>query len=307
VQAVCSADQQDSGGDSFEQSASASSDRAAPIVIPFTIQNGAVVVHGKVGKARERFIVDTGAAMTIVQHFVAQAAGLSSDGSEAKTFTGINSKMKMRQAIVPEMRLGDFIRKDVPVHISTPYVLTGGPGCLLGMDFMRHYAVTFDFEHNQLQLSEQLGAVPENSVMVPIKGAPSPSVSGVINGAATETFVVDTGCHWPLFLTAESAERSALTSDNGSPVPEADAKKKTFVVDAHHTVRQAPRLVIKTLDVGTIRLVDVDAAIVNSVSGSKGVNLLGLPFLMRFASAIFDFPGHRLILVRKQKPQQPPS
>lgn len=274
-----------------------------PVSIPFTTQYEHVIVHGRVGKARARFVVDTGASETIVEGFVANAAGIRANGSEGKKFTGIHSTMKMKQATAPEISFGEFVLKNVPVNIHNPLTAHGGPGGILGMDILGHYAVTLDFERNQMEFAPQLAAVPSNSVTIPIKLVGNPYLSGVINGSATQMFLLDTGAVWPVFLAAEEARRAGLVGSDGSVVPEAAQGKKKFVVDANIAVRHVPRLVLKTLDFGTVRLVDVDAAIVDAPGKSEGTNIVGLPFLQRWAKAIFDFPNQRLILVRRQ-PQQ---
>lgn len=272
--------------------------------IPFTKQYEHVIVHGRIGKARARFVVDTGASETIVEAFVAHAAGIRANASEGKRFTGIHSTMRMKQAIAPEISFGEFVLKNLPVNIHNPLSAHGGPGGILGMDILGHYVVTLDFERNQMELAQQLTTVPSNSVTIPIKVVGSPYLSGVINGSATQMFLLDTGAVWPVFLTAQEARHAGLVGPDGSVVPEAAQHKKKFIVDANIAVRHVPRLVLKTLDFGTVRLVDVDAAIVEAPGKSEGTNIVGLPFLQRWAKAILDFPNQRLILVRKQPPQQ---
>lgn len=268
-------------------------DRFREVVIPFKRVGSHVVVTGQVGKAKCRFIVDTGAAATIIERFVARNAGITSR-QDRVAFSGINSEMHMQPAIAPTIQFSGLQLKDVPVHIYDPDSWTGIPA-FLGMDVLGKYVVAFDFQKQELRLSKGIEDVPANSVVIPLVMQGNPYVVGTIDGTTAEKFLLDTGCGWPVYIDADEAKHAGLATSSGAIAKHADLKKKTFVIDANIRIRHMPRLRLKTLDVGTVRLVDVDAAIVESTG-----NIIGIPFLEKFSSAIFDFPGQRLILVRKK-------
>jgi predicted aspartyl protease len=273
----------------------------APIAIPFKIEHQKVLVTGRIGKARTRFVVDTGASGTTVEGFVIRSAGISMGNAEAQYFAGVNSTGKFRQVRVPEIAFGDLILKNKEVAVYDQPVAVVGPGGLLGMDILGKYVVTFDFANNQLLLDSHLTEVPDNSVTIPMAADGGPFLTGLINGRLSKTLLLDTGSHWPLYLNPSDAKEAGLLLDDGTIAAHANKRKKQFVVDVNLSVKRVPQIVLKTLDVGTVRLVDVDAAIVEGPSDDSP-NILGLPFIQKFAQAIFDFPNRRLILVRKPQP-----
>jgi predicted aspartyl protease len=143
------------------------------------------------------FLLDTGAAGITIDSGVARQLGLTAYGQQS---TVTAQRYTTARTIVPEMRIGDLVMRDVAVQmvpdsdeIEPGYKAVG----LLGFDFLSELGVTIDYEKQQITVVREPDyAAPQGNRVIALDvriGDGSPYVNVMINGALSERFILDTG------------------------------------------------------------------------------------------------------------------
>jgi hypothetical protein len=128
------------------------------------------------------------------------------------------------RAIVPEMRVGDLVMRDVAVglipqqsHEKAGIKVVG----LLGFDFLAELGVTIDYEHQRIVAipgGEFLPPVDPRAILVDVRignGVPEATVS--MNGAVGERWIIDTGGIGTFLIFNNFARRhSSAIHDEGA-------------------------------------------------------------------------------------------
>jgi len=111
------------------------------------------------GQGPFRFILDTGASMTILTPEVAHRAGVSA--TKSAEGHGAGGKIAVALATVASFAVGGAVQKNLDVAITDLASLSAVTGTaldgIIGYNFLKHYVVTIHYRNKTLRLREQPG------------------------------------------------------------------------------------------------------------------------------------------------------
>lgn len=166
------------------------------VELPTTFGDSHVFVRVNVGSRGLDFILDSGAGGITIDNDVARELGLPAYEKRSAVTAG---RYVTYRTIVPEMRIGDLVLRNVAVQVvpqgwQTPSVKAVG---LLGFDFFAELGVTIDYEHKKVSVVPGTAfSPPTDPLAIPIDvriGSGQPNASVTLNGALGERWVIDTG------------------------------------------------------------------------------------------------------------------
>lgn len=119
--------------------------------VPLEASRGVWVAHVTINGAHTaRFLVDTGASVTLVSPRFAKAIGLTSlPGTAATPLQTVAGPTTGASAVLASVRLGTAEARDVPTVIHDPGLDLDG---ILGNSFLGRFVVTFDADRRLLHL-----------------------------------------------------------------------------------------------------------------------------------------------------------
>jgi predicted aspartyl protease len=252
-----------------------------PASVPLTIDaHGGVGVDVRVnGAGPFRFLLDTGAARTVIADDLAREVGAAAVArSEMVTSAGSDMRLVVRLASItmtPAARDG-VLAVVLPAGALTP--LGRGVRGLLGQDFLSGFNYTLDYRRARLTWDEAVSC----------------------DAAGASRLVASEG---RFIATFDSDERGALrlVPDSGADVPvlflapgSRPAQPDVRLAGVLRGGTGAARVTLRTLRVGAVTLRDVDAYEVERVDPAAD----GLLPLHRFASVSFAAGGGCLIARR---------
>ena len=131
--------------------------------VPFVLEDGGMFMDAEICGQKRRMRVDTGSTCTTLNSAewprLPISVGSSTNSSSVQTnITNINGVKTTNEAPLfrAECNLGNGIRKNLTLLKSAEN--------LLGMDFFRHYTVTFDFENGNAYFKDYAtNQVPKNT------------------------------------------------------------------------------------------------------------------------------------------------
>jgi predicted aspartyl protease len=288
------------GCGSGSHSATRRASSARPLSVPLTVyrSHGVVVAFVRVaveGHAYE-FVVDTGAARTIIDARVARRLGLRDDGSPRK-FATLGCEVSAQPVALPSWRLGSASFPATTVfsqRLLIPRVFSRLPlGGFLGSDFLSRFGtVTIDLTHRQLILGGGTHSGTGGHA-VPIK------ILRLAGGTLATThveldhhqagFVVDTGAASSV-IDSRAATRLRLhavgrrTSITGAVCR--STATPVFVHGWNFAVLRLPQTVI----------VRVTGLLPERVAREGVVGILGMATLARFGALTIDYSHATMIL-----------
>jgi aspartyl protease len=169
----------------------------ASVELPTKFGSSDVFVRVTIGGRGLDFALDTGSGGIAIDGTVARELGLPEYQKQSTVDAG---RYSTARTIVPEMRVGSLVMRNVAVQV-VPYGWKTDPSVmevgLLGFDFLAELGVTIDYEHERLTVVPGASYVaPSDSRMIPLDvrigdGTPLATVS--LNGAVGERWVLDTG------------------------------------------------------------------------------------------------------------------
>jgi len=124
--------------------------------ISFRIEQGKMVSRGSIGKYdRLNLVIDTGATTTVIHEKLAQKLGLKK-GKE-KTAVVYGQRVRVQEALLPELSLGPVVFREVPVLISVLNVGLQFPiDALIGMELLKRQALTIDYSSRTIRFGPVL-------------------------------------------------------------------------------------------------------------------------------------------------------
>jgi clan AA aspartic protease (TIGR02281 family) len=119
--------------------------------IPYTDNNGAMVVKGSINGISMRFIVDTGATLLAIPPSIAKQAGLLSLPSQEVTAQTANGAIKVQKVSIKNVTVAKVKQEDIEATIQSISTTDASLG-LLGMSFFNKYKMTIDHANREIQL-----------------------------------------------------------------------------------------------------------------------------------------------------------
>ena len=249
------------------------------------------------GRGPFRFVLDTGAGMSLVSPQLAQQLGISA--LKSVTGHGAAGTVHIEVGIARSLAVGSSVRENVEVGITLELSrIASAIGTVvdgdLGYDFLRHHRVTVDYRTNTLHLSNGDSKAPNGDARksIPFRLAhtskPLMLVPVIVNDRSVLTFAVDTGSSVTVVsrrLVKEMAlapgPLTTATGGGGSVV--ASIGSINSVEIGSKRVQRLPVLVVDFLET-------LSAAIDVQLDGIVGYN-----FLRQFCVTI-DYPNKQLAL-----------
>jgi predicted aspartyl protease len=268
-----------------------------PMTVPFDFQTGLILVRASVnGGPPRRFLVDTGASITVLLSDVADDLGLKPSGSLNAGAGG--GAVAARLARLESLSVGTATARDLDVGIFDLGPLTtafdGGIAGLLGANFLSRFQVTIDYGLRRMTLAPDGAPVPSGrSVRMDIHGG-VPVVDAQV-GLRRFRMLMDTG-----------ATSTTLPPRFAATLRLTGARQVTAIgADGKPVRMRAVRLPALTAAGQTVRGLVVDFTRPTGPSGSQlgdsATGLLGNTFLRRFRVTL-DYRRQRAVFAPSLKP-----
>lgn len=252
--------------------------RLHPVVIPFSVRRGHLVVKCLINGQKIDGFIDTGASAIVFKNAVAKQCNVRFVNHELVALPKLNSVGIYSDATASKFTLGPSVFTNIPLTVQmnskTPKEV------LIGTDFLRQFCVTIDFKRRLIILSEPSDArVSKSDVAVPFVLDKRPYLEASVNQASKTWFLLDTGSPYTVLVSFDKSQQRKLNNGESQLVT-------TFAKSSASSIR-----------IGD--LVSINKPIVWSLVNPRDedeVNIAGLPLLQGFSSVSFDFAGERLIL-----------
>ncbi|HEX3464523.1 MAG TPA: retropepsin-like aspartic protease [Candidatus Elarobacter sp.] len=173
--------------------------------LPVRFVGDAIFVRVTIAGRGLDFTLDTGASGITIDTSVARELGLAQFDRRSAVLARRYSEAS---AIVPEMRVGSLVMRNVAVRV-VPHGWETAPGVkdvgLLGYDFLAELGLTLDYEHKRVTAvpgaSFQAPGDPDGTAFEIHLGTGVPRTTVALNGVPTKEFIVDSGAEAPVILT----------------------------------------------------------------------------------------------------------
>ncbi len=121
------------------------------LTIPFSEENGGMIVRGTVNGVSMRFIVDTGATLVAIPPEVAKQAGLLDGPSTKVTVQTANGSIEAPRVTINTIEVAKVKQSQVAATIQEISPTDSRLG-LLGMSFFNQYKMTINRTSKEIQL-----------------------------------------------------------------------------------------------------------------------------------------------------------
>lgn len=309
------------------------------VTVPFELVNNRPFIKIMVnGKGPFRFVIDTGASMSVLSDKTAAELGLKpvAKGGNARAIGGSGS-FPILYGLLDSISIGETKIDVVPIYIRTVYSAEDSPESersdgYLGLSVLSHFATTIDYQTRQIVLDrtpltedvlagktdaakteankdaskpEDSPATPPLPVLGEKVGVPIRSTSGGLASAEARL----PGMDHPLNFIVDTGATISVISKAAVKRHQLEGLKlkgETFrVIGAAGIENGAEALGLSTLTVNNLRkknsralILDLDA--INETSGFEQHGILGGDYLMHFR-LVLDLRRHYLGLT----PQSP--
>lgn len=291
---------------------------AEPIaVIPYHHDyDGSITVSAMVnGRGPYDFIIDTGATLSIAFQNLAAIEGFRPTGGAPRRVLGISGSAELDTYVLGDIALGAAELKDhVGVIIPDWAAPRKTPAGIIGIDFLRQYAIVFDVSERTISLYPH-GGIPAERIRkwrsVKLRANTYAAASGalfstkgLINRSPT-TFIIDLGSAATMinYRAAEAMFSSVVSRDLGEGFTTGSRLKDVF--DDRTRTRTA---LLNRIQVGRTAWRNVGVWVRNAPIFDE-IGVQRLPFGLLGADLIaaqdfaLDFGEHRLYL-DKPPPRQ---
>jgi len=124
------------------------------LTIPYTGDNGTMIVSGSVNGINMRFIVDTGATLLAIPPSIATQAGLHDLPSQTVTAQTANGAVEVPKVTIKNLSVAKVRASQIEATIQS--ISTTEPNLgLLGMSFFSAYKMTIDHVKKEIQLEKK--------------------------------------------------------------------------------------------------------------------------------------------------------
>jgi len=248
-----------------------------------------VHVGGNNHKETFFFLVDTGCTSTMINTNSAKSLGLTL-GKESYIGLGAYSQFFSHRATLPWLKLGPLERQNVPVQVMdlSKADIIGDIDGILGVNFWQNYALTIDFEKNELQLNEdQKGKKHVWIIPATNDGQGRLYVGGIVNGVHHVRMLVDT-----------CSPNTTMPYELATEIFADQIEKKKFhnsEWDINGGKAQAANFHTLSFQIGDYACTGLTINVTKNNEQGSNDCILGGDFLRNFR-VTFDFPHQRLIL-----------
>jgi predicted aspartyl protease len=271
---------------------------AGPVELPARFGRSHIYVRINIGGRGLDFVLDSGAGGITIDSDVARELGLKEYGKHSAVTA---RRYTTARTIVPEMRVGSLVMRDVAIQ-EVPHGWNTEPGVkevgLLGFDFLAELGVTVDYEHQRVTVvpgSDYVPPADPATILLDVRvGGGQPRASVAVNGAIGERFIIDTGGAGTFLIFDYFARRhpEAMRDRGGG----GDQRQRTslngiggtFAVEAYQ---------IESLKLASVNFTDfVGYRVKGSSYAQNDDGIVGVEFLRLFTLG-FDYGNSRLYLV----------
>ncbi len=269
------------------------------VTVPFELHGNRPFINVKINnKHTLRFVIDTGASLSVISDKAAQVLGIKAvaRGGHARAVGGTGS-FGIVYAVLDSVGLGDAKVDLVPAYIRTVHSSTDAPidqraDGYIGLSVLSNYAVTIDYKEKKLILDRSEVKEPsvptvafqqtQDSINIPLRTTSGglASAEGILEGHEKPfNFIVDTGASTTVISKA-AVKRFNLEN--------LKLKNSLFrVVGAAGVEDNVEAIGIQTLTVNGLRQRNARALIlnlepVNETSGFEQHGIIGGDFLRHF-------------------------
>lgn len=227
------------------------------------------------------FILDTGSSLTNMDSGFAKKTGVLTHGNPDDA-TAMFSTSGVVPGVMQSMQLGDMKFSQVPVYVQDDPM--SSPVCLLGMDFIRQYAITIDYDARLLTFTRGAPvAVPTSAVVIPFVLHQSIYIKGAIGNEPEGWFLFDTGTGKFAYVSEIPKDFTELSPDrtfdaNGAERPVRSGTVPAVKVGGKETFVQAQVHVLEGKSLGN-------------------EHVFGIKLLDRYRAVTIDFENQRLICI----------
>lgn len=302
------------------------------VTLPFELVNNRPFIKLMInGKGPFRFVIDTGASMSVLSDKTATALGVKpvAKGGSARAIGG-SGTFPILYGLLDSIQMGDAKIDTVPIYIRTVHSTEDTPegersDGYIGLSVLSQYAVTLDYKTKEMLLNRtpltnnELAAKTADPAATPEAGAPKVENLGALTGVevpirSTSGGLASAEAHLPTmdrplnFIVDTGATISVISKATVRKYELEGMKLKgeTFrVIGAAGVEDGAEALGLSTLTVNNLRknnsralILDLDA--VNETSGFEQHGVLGGDYLRHFR-LVLDLRRNYLGLI----PQSP--
>ncbi|MGB8510975.1 MAG: aspartyl protease family protein [Pyrinomonadaceae bacterium] len=265
-------------------------------VVPFELANNRPIIKVQVNNSKEplRFVIDTGAGMTVISTSAAERLGLKpvARGGMARAVGG-GGRFEIVYGFIQSLNIGDAHFERVPVYIR-PFISGQEPvDGYIGLSVLSKFLASIDYGTRAMQLLRDDAippvnpAIPHYGIEIPIRITSSGFWSGEIKIEGVEksvNFIIDTGASISVVSDAlaerEDMARFAQTT-------------RIKIYGAAGTTDNVQTLMLPAMFLGTHMRTNVPAAVldlgsINETAGFEQTGIVGGNVLRNFR-VTFDF------------------
>ena len=246
------------------------------VTIPFELVNNRPFIKLMInGKGPFRFVVDTGASMSVLSDKTAAALGVKpvAKGGSARAIGG-SGTFPILYGLLDSVQLGDAKIDVVPIYIRTVHSTEDTPegersDGYIGLSVLSQYAVTLDYKTQEMLLDrtplsdDQLANKPAGQAAADATAAPKPENLGALAAIGVEV---------PIRSTSgglASAEAHLPTMD----------RPLNFIVDTGATISVVSKAAVKRYDLEGMKLKGETFRVIGAAGIEDGAEALGLSAL----------------------------
>lgn len=216
----------------------------AAIDTPFDYARQQVLIEGRIGGERLRFLVDTGANPSAIDLAAAERAGLPVDRQRSGLASGAgDNEVRIYAATIEGLQIagGRIEALDaVAVDLGAISERFGAPvHGVLGLSFLSGRVVRFDYANRRLLLDPPGPACPAEDLQARFSFDPAkapPLIEGLRINGREATATIDTGSSLGLQVFAEAAGRLGVEPQPGGPVDALGARGAYELTGAREAV-----------------------------------------------------------------------
>jgi clan AA aspartic protease (TIGR02281 family) len=113
-----------------------------------------ISVQGTINGQSIGILLDTGAEKSLIQRSAAVRLGLTRAPAAGRRMFGVGGETQVEVAYVDELRIGEAIRKNLPILVAGEREVGDNVALLLGADFFENFEIEFDLHDNAVRLHQ---------------------------------------------------------------------------------------------------------------------------------------------------------